>query len=197
MDTPFLTNRKLPEAQIKKIVSLGTETEPVLFAICGDISKEANYSSCVLLATRSHVFTYDFGKEELSERYAFADVEDIFNKRMYGNGITRAVLKSGEKVDLFRFTFTVAALCDAAVTYVKDIRDGVDPAEAYGVMEAVYEKMLSVCPKCGRTLSAPGVPCVHCMKKGRLLKKLGGYLKPEAAILIISVIISIITTKTN
>ena len=194
MDAPFLTNRKLSDSQIKKIVSLGSEEEPILFAVCGEISKEANYSSCVLLATKAHIFSYDFGKDELSERYAFSDVEDIFNKRMYGNGIMRLVLKSGEKTDIFRFTFTVTALCDAAVTYVKDIRNGVDVSEAYGVMEAVYEKMLSVCPKCGRTLSAPGVPCVHCMSKGRLVKKLGGYLKPEAPILIISVIISIITT---
>ena len=194
MDAPFLTNRKLSDSQIKKIVSLGSEEEPILFAVCGEISKEANYSSCVLLATRAHIFSYDFGKDELSERYAFSDVEDIFNKRMYGNGIMRLVLKNGEKTDMFRFTFTVTALCDATVTYVKDIRDGVDVNEAYGVIEAVYEKMLSVCPKCGRTLSAPGVPCVQCMSKGRLIKKLGGYLKPEAPILIISVIISIITT---
>ena len=194
MDAPFLTNRKLSDSQIKRIVSLGSEDEPILFAVCGEISKEANYSSCVLLATKAHIFSYDFGKDELSERYVFSDVEDIFNKRMYGNGIMRLVLKNGEKSDIFRFTFTVTALCDAVVTYVKDIRDGADLNEAYGVMEAVYEKMLSVCPKCGRTLSAPGVPCVHCMSKGRLIKKLGGYLKPEAPILIISVIISIITT---
>lgn len=194
MDAPFLTNRKLSDSQIKKLVSLGNEEEPILFAICGDISREANYSTCVLLATKAHLFSYDFGKDELSERYAFTDIEDIFNKRMYGNGIMRVVLKNGEKTDMFRFTFTVTALCDATVTFVKDVRDGTTVEEAYGVMEAVYEKMLSVCPKCGRTLSAPGVPCVHCMSKGRLIKKLGGYLKPEAPILIISVIISIITT---
>ena len=194
MDTPFLTNRKLSDDQVKKIVSFGTEDDPVLFVVCGDVSREANYSSCVLVATRSLIFSYDFGSDEISPKYAFSDIDNIFNKRMYGNGIMRVVLKNGEKSDLFRFTFTVAVLCDAAATYVKEVRDGVSVEEAYGVIEAVYEKMLSVCPKCGRTLSAPGVPCVHCMSKGRLLKKLGGYLKPEAAILIISVIISVITT---
>ena len=102
MDAPFLTNRKLSDSQIKKIVSLGSEDEPILFAVCGEISKEANYSSCVLLATKAHIFSYDFGKDELSERYAFSDVEDIFNKRMYGNGIMRLVLKNGEKSDIFQ-----------------------------------------------------------------------------------------------
>ena len=194
MDTPFLTNRKLTDEEVKKIISMGDENEPILFAVCGDISTEAKYSSCVLLATKSKIFSYDFGKGETSEMYAFSDIESIYNKRMYGNGVMRLVLKNGERHDLVRFTFTVAALCDAVVIFAKDVGGGMPVEEAYSVMEAVYEKMLSVCPKCGRTLSAPGVPCVHCMSKRRLLKKLGGYLKPESPILIISVIISVITT---
>ncbi len=197
MDAPFLTNRKLTDEQIKKIISLGTDDEPVLYAICGDISNTASYSLCVLLATKTHIFSYDLQKDEVSERYAFCDIKRIFNKRMYGNGIMRLVLNDGKKVDLFRFTFTVAALCDAAVTYVKDVRDGTSVEEAFGVMEAVYEKLLSVCPKCGRTLSAPGVPCVHCMDKRRLVKRLGGYLKPELPVIIITIIMTLVTTGCN
>ncbi|MBR4014079.1 MAG: ABC transporter ATP-binding protein [Clostridia bacterium] len=106
----------------------------------------------------------------------------------------RIQTKDGVLHDVFRFTFTVAALCDAVLTYATGIRDGEPVAEAFATMQAVYEKMLSICPKCGRTLSAPGVPCIHCMKKKRLLSRLGGYLKPELPILVISVIISIITT---
>ena len=194
MDTPFLTNQKLEDSKVKTILSLGSEKEPILFAVVGEISKQARYGTCVLLATRSHLFTYDFGTETCSERFAFSDVEEIFNKRMYGNGMMRVRTKDGVLHDLFRFTFTVTALCDAVLTYVTGIRDGEDPSEAFLTMEAVYNKQLSVCPKCGRTLSAPGVPCVHCMQKGSLLRKLGEYLKPETPILIISVIISIITT---
>lgn len=193
----ILINRKLKDDQLNKLISLGSEDEPILFAICGDISPKAQYSPCVLLATKAHIFTYDFVREEVSEKYAFGDIENIYNKRMYGNGIMRIVLKTGERTDLFRFTFAVAALCDAAVTYVKDIRDGVSVEEAYGVMEAVFEKMLSVCPKCGRTLSAPGAQCVHCMDKGRLFKRLYGYLKPEMLIIVIAILITVITTGCN
>ncbi len=197
MDTPFLTNKKLTDEQINKIVSLQTGNEPILFAICGDVSKDASYSPCVLLATKTHIFTYDLGKNEMSDKYAFAEIESIFTKRMYGNGFMRMVLKNGEKVDIFRYTFTVAALCDAAVTYIKDIKDGSSVEEAYGVMEAFFEKMLSVCPKCGRTLSAPGMQCVHCMDKGRLFKRLYGYLKPEMLIIVIAILITVITTGCN
>lgn len=194
MDIPFLINQKLEESQIQTIISLGSNDEPVRFAVVGQISKQASYSTCVLIATNSHIFTYDFSSEQCSERYAFSDVLEIFNKRMYGNGIMRLRTKDGILHNLFRFTFTVTALCDAVLSYVTDIRDGVDTEEAYATIEAVYEKLLSVCPKCGRTLSAPGVACIHCMKKGRLFEKLIQYLKPEAPILVVSVIISIITT---
>ena len=191
MDTPFFTNRKLSDEQIKRIVSEGSDAEPVLFAICGEISNEATYNPCALLLTKSSLISFDLVKNTPIKRYAFADIKDIFNKRMYGNGVMRIITKNDEKIEVFRFTFTVTALCDAAVIFVKDINNGVALEEAKGAVEAVYEKMLSICPKCGRTLSAPGVPCVHCMSKRRLITKLSKYLKPEWLILTISVIISI------
>ena len=193
----ILVNKKLKDEQLKKILSLGTVDEPVLFAICGDISKQAQYSPCIMLVTKSHIFTYDLETDEVSKKYAFAEVEKIFTKRMYGNGVIRLILKCGEKINLFRYTFAVAALCDATVTFVTDIRDGASIDDAYGVMEAVFDKMLSICPKCGRTLSAPGTPCVHCMDKGRLFKMLYGYFKPELLIIIIAVITTVITTACN
>ena len=148
MQDPYRVLGVSPQAtdeEIKKILSMGNEEEPILYAICGEISKKANYSLCVLLATKAHIFSYDFGSGECSEKYAFEDIEDIYNKRMYGNGIMRLKFKDGTSTELFRFTFTVTALCDAAVTYIKDIGNGESPEEAYKVMEAVYEKMLSVC----------------------------------------------------
>ena len=139
MSAEFLTNKRLTDEQIKKLIGFGTADEPILFAVCGDISNDAKYGNCVLIATKSHIFSYDFSRDILLERYSFDQIEDIFTKRMYGNGVMRIVFKDGKKVDAFRYTFTVAALCDATVTYVKDIIKGTSVEEAYGVMEAVYE----------------------------------------------------------
>ena len=194
METSILLNRNLPDEQLKKILAFGSEDEPILFGIVGEVSKEAKYAQTVLLATSSHFFTYSFADEECSTRYAFSDIKEIHNKRMYGNAVMRVSLDGDKYFDAFRFTFTVTALCDSFVNYVKDIRNGGDAEAALEMMRSVYDKMLSVCPKCGRTLSAPGAPCVHCMKKGRLFRRLVQYLKPEAPILIISVIISVLTT---
>ena len=194
MDISLLINQKLSDEQLETIRSLGSEKAPIRFAIVGEISKAAKYSTCVLLATDSEIFTYDFGSGEESVHYAFSDVESIYCKRMYGNGMMRVKTVDGKTNDLFRFTFTVTALCDAAAKFVTDVRDGEPIEEALSVMQAVYDKLLSVCPKCGRTLSAPGVPCIHCMDKGRIFKRLWKYLRPEMLILSISVLISVITT---
>lgn len=194
MDTPFLVNKKLTEPQIQTLLSLAGSDDSILFAVVGEISNEAKYSTCVLFGTRSYLQTYDFEANTASDRIFFSEIDEIFNKRMYGNGMMRVRTKDGVLRDFFRFTFTVTALCDAVAHYVTELRDGVAPEVALEAIDATYEKMLSVCPKCGRTLAAPGAPCVHCMKKGRLFKKLGEYLKPEAPILTISVFLSIITT---
>ncbi len=176
------------------LCSLETEEDPICFAIVGELTTNARYDTSALLLTREHLFTCDLTKQTCSERYPLKEITEIFNKRMYGNGMLRLCLADGELRDVFRFTFSVAPLCDAAVIYANEIRKGVNPTEALAAVEAVYEKHLSVCPKCGRTLSAPGVACINCMKKSRLLGKLGKYLKPEGPILAVSVVISIITT---
>lgn len=194
MDVSFLINQKLTDAQLRTISSLGEPDDPIVFAVVGEISNSAMYGKCVLLATRSKLFTYDLENNISSRKFDFSEIEKIYNKRMYGNGIMRLELRDGEHCDLFRFTFTVTALCDAVRSYVSDIRDGTPFESAFDAMSAVYDKMLSVCPKCGRTLSAPGVPCVHCMKKSRLFSKLTYYLKPESPRIIVSVFLSIIVT---
>ena len=190
-----MTNKKLDEKQIQTLVALTDKDEPILYAVVGEISQRASYSFNVLLLTRAHLFSYDFGSNTCSEKVAFTDIEEVFNKRMYGNGLMRARMKDGTTKELFRFTFSVAALCDAVLTYITDIRDGTSSVEeAYGMIEATYNKHLSVCPKCGRTLSAPGVPCISCMNKGRLFKKLVVYLKPQIPLILLSVFLSFFTT---
>lgn len=195
MEHTFLTNVKLEEKQVQTILNMSREDEPILFAIVGEISSKAHYGRTVLLGTKAHLFTYDFDEEVCSEKTEISQIEEIYNKRMYSNGLMRVKMKDGSRRELFRFTFAVATLCDAVIHYVNEINaEDSDPEAAFAGIEATYQKFLSICPKCGRALTAPGVPCISCMGKGRLFKRLAGYLKPELPVLIISVFISILTT---
>lgn len=191
----LLVNRKLNEEERRMILARASKEEPILFAVVGDITDSAKYGRTALLGTFTRLFVVDLNKGSTDVEIPISEITEIYNKRMYGNGLMRASLTEGRRVDLFRFNFTVATLCDAVIGFVTDLNDGVDSAVALASVSATYTKMLSVCPKCGRTLSSPGVACINCAGKGRLFRKLVSYLKPEAAVLIVSVIISVITTS--
>ena len=194
MNDMFLTNQKLSEEQSKQIRNLTGEEDPALFVIVGEISTVAKYSRSFLILTSRRLISYDSEKETVQAELAYEEIEEILNKRMYGNGMMRVRKKDGTVCNVFRFTFTIASLCDAAANFVTEVIGGEAVGAAMEAVEATYQKQLSVCPKCGRVLSSPGTPCLNCMNKGKLLKKLAKYLKPETPILIISVIISVVTT---
>ncbi len=194
MTVTFPINVRLQEGKAERLLAHHKKDEPILFAIVGEIARNSGYRDTALAVTARALFTVDLETGERDEVIPFAEVERIFTKRMYGNGMLRVKKTDGETLDVFRFTFTVAGLCDAAIAFVTAVRDGADPTHEMDAIEGAFDKLLAVCPKCGRTLSAPGVPCLGCMQKGKLLRWLGGYLKPETGILIISVILSVITT---
>ncbi|MBQ8339463.1 MAG: ABC transporter ATP-binding protein [Clostridia bacterium] len=194
MELPFLTNQRLDDKKAMALLETNSDECPILFSVIGEVAPDSRYGDTALVVCADRLYTFDFSAGEASPQILFADMEKIYTKRLYGNGLVRAELQGGERRDIFRFTFTVAALCDAAVGFVKAIQEGTDLEDAMEAIRGAYEKLLSVCPKCGRTLSAPGVPCINCMNKGKLFKKLATYLKPEVPVLVVSVFISIITT---
>ncbi len=195
MKPEILVNKKLTAAELDKIGSYGQEDAPIVFAIIGDVSDGGQYARSVFAASEREFVVFDLDSGETAYRVSFCDVERIFTKRMYGNAFIRVVMKGGDKpVNVFRYTLSIAQLCDSAILFVSNIISGADPSEQVGIIEATYEKQLSVCPKCGRTLSAPGVKCINCEGKRKVISRLAVYLKPELKTLIFSVIISVITT---
>ncbi len=193
-DVPFLVNRQLSDGEIERIGLLTGGDTPALFVIVGDISPKARYGKNYLIFTRERIISFDADKDAATEEIEYSDISELFTKRMYGNGVFRVRKKSGELENVFRFTFSVASLCDAGANFVRSVCDGADVGCALSAVEATYQKQLSVCPKCGRVLSSPSTPCMNCMKKGKLLRKLAKYMKPEAPVLAVSVLISVITT---
>jgi ATP-binding cassette subfamily B protein len=194
MELNFLTNQKLDEKQSTALMSQNHEEDPILFAVVGEIANDGSYCPTALAVTCKSIYTVDLTNGQASPSISFSDIDDIFTKRMYGNGLLRAKMQDGKTVDVFRFTFTVASLCDAVASFVCGVKNGNTAESEMEAIYGAYEKLLSVCPKCGRTLSSPGVACIACMNKGKLFKRLGAYLKPESVTLVISVILSIITT---
>lgn len=190
----ILINKKISIELEKKISALASET-PVRFAIVGDLTLESKYGEVVLAVSKDELIVYDVPTDAVISRLSLCEIESISSKRMYGNGLIRAVKKGEENpINVFRFTFAIAALCDAAVFFINNVNAGEDIEEQMEIISSVYEKQLSVCPKCGRSLSAPGVQCINCQGKKKVIGKLLKYIKPEIWVLVFSVIVSVITT---
>ncbi len=195
MDTAIHINKHLTKTEMNNIWALGSADDPIRFAIVGDLSADGKYEKTVLAATSDTLFVTDVQSGEIFEKIHFSDIEKIFTKRMYGNAFIRVKLYSEEKnKNVFRYTFSVSALCDCVVFYVNSYKAGESLQSRLDAVAAAYEKQLSSCPHCGRTLSAPGVKCINCESKRKVFSRLAKYMKPEIPTLICSVIISIITT---
>ena len=143
MDIPFLANQRLTDEQIRRIVSLSGEGDPVRYAVVGKLSPRGDYGKVALLVTDARLFTYDFDADAASDCISFSDIDTIEACRMYGNGVLRVRLTGGESRDLFRFTFAAAVLCDGVCRYVTEMRDGVPANEARGTLDSIFEKTLA------------------------------------------------------
>jgi len=190
----LLTNLALTHAELKAVEALASPGHPWLFAVVGGISIKSEFCRSALLVSDSDVLTYEFDTKVAGQRIPLDGVESAKNKRMYGNAILRFNMKDGSVVNVFRYTFSVNALCEAAAGFVNRVSDGTPVDEALDAVRAVYEKQLSICPKCGRALSSPGVDCIHCASKKKVASKLLKYITPEWKKLIITIILSVATT---
>ncbi len=195
MNTEILVNRHLSEALTKRIREIMGENDPPLFAVLSSIGRQKTYRDQLLIVSADRLLSYCPEEDRVEVELSFCDLEEVLCKRMYGNGMIRARRKGEDTpIEVFRFPLDVASLCDAAVGFMRARMAGDFVEDAMEAVNGAFLKQLSLCPKCGRMLSAPGVPCVQCMNKRTLLKKLVRYIKPETRILLISVLIAVVTT---
>ena len=189
-------NAQLTEGEKEELRKLESPGHPWLFAIIGDISIKSEYCRSVLLVSDTEILTHELDSHHTGQRVLIADVACAQNKRMYGNAILRLEMKNGDINNIFRYTFTVNTLCEGAAAFINSVSEGGTDAvpEALDCMDAIYEKQLKVCPRCGRSLSSPGAECLHCASKKKVAAKLGKYIVPEWKHLIVSVILSVAST---
>ena len=192
-DSLILKNKDLP-AKIEAVVDREVDAgEEVLFVISGDLNLKGRYAPTALIFTWESVLYVDAETGEES-RFMFSDMKDVVSKRMYGNATLSAVMPNGKRVIFFRYTYSVASLCDAAALFINHVRDGEERNEELAIMAVTFERALSVCPKCGRTLLHPGAECIMCRSKMKIVKQLAVYIKPQTKRIIVCILLSLLTT---
>ena len=165
-----LTNKKIPK-NAEDLISPLLLGENNLFSIVGDLNLNAKYDETCLVFTETRFMVYDKTLEGDLCIFNYSDICDVFIKRMYGNACL-FIIVNDKKQMVFRFTYATAALCDMAALFIERISAGGDLQEEMNVVEGTYEKVLNVCPKCGRNLLRPGAECIMCRSKTKIAEKL-------------------------
>ena len=188
----ILKNKPLPrniEPILEKLIGDG---EKILFVIVGDLNLKGKYEETALIFARNFLISYN--GEGSQKRFEYSEMKNVKAKRMYGNATLSAVMPDGRREVIFRYTYSVAALCDASALFINHLNEGADFGEENAIMHVTFERALSVCPKCGRNLLHPGAECIKCRSKLKVMKRLVNYITPQYKPLVISVIMSLVTT---
>ena len=181
--TEILTNKPLPQGAAAIAEEILASGEEILFAIVGDLNLKGKYDETALIFTSTYLISYN-GKSDDHEKLTFSDMSDVTSKRMYGNATLSAVMPDGHRRVFFRYTYSVSALCDAAALFIAHVRDGENILSETAIMAVTFERALSVCPKCGRTLLHPGAECIMCRSKIKIVKQLSKYVMPQIKLII-------------
>jgi len=190
-----LKNKPIPKPAEELLNRCGASENQILFAIVGDLTMNGRYGENVLAMGRDRFVVVSPELDGGLTEYKYSDVKDAVVKRMYGNARLDVELENGRKVSIFRFTYAIASLCDMAVQFILNIRNGNDIASEMEIVSAAFEKLISVCPKCGRTLLRPGAECIRCQSKSKIIGKLIKYIKPQTKMLTLCLFLSLITTS--
>ncbi len=188
-------NKPIPAAATDILDAMLERGDDVLFAIVGDLSKNGRYCETALFFTKDRVVAFD-GKPGESREYLFSEMKNVESKRMYGNAVLSTERADGSREIFFRYTYSIAALCDTAALFINHVRDGANIYDEAAVMGVAFERALSVCPKCGRTLLNSGAECIMCRSKKKIVKKLSVYVMPQIKTIILCIILSLFTTAT-
>ena len=185
-----ISNKTITEEFAKKLSE--SCKEDLLFVIFGDLEENSRYAERLLACSKDRLFTFDENGEVILDA-PFSSLSDVSAKRMYGNTVLRGVI-DGERRILYRCSYAAASFVDLAVGFVNASIAGDDTETKLGALEDAFEKEFCVCPKCGRTLPAPGVECMHCAGRSMVIKKFWKYVRPQLPKMIATLILSLAST---
>lgn len=171
-----------------------TKDEKPLFAVVSDLDINSNYGTGAVYVAADKIVAVGDCFDGGSMCLDFASIDEISVKRMYGNAILKVKTVGGSSIDLLRFTFACADICDAAADFVTKVKSGESIESRLAAVEVTYKNLRSFCPKCGRKLPSPNAECLNCQGKSKILSTLFHYIKPYLGKLGICIVLSIITT---
>ena len=189
----ILINKPASKENLDLLKKYEVSDDPFLFIIVSDLSLKRKYTETLIAVSAKRYVVIDPGYRDGAHVGEIASIKSAYVKRMYGNA-QLYVETEDSKEAILRFTYAIASLCEMAAMYLKHVGSGQDVALELEVVEATYEKLMNVCPKCGRTLIHAGAECIACRSKTKIFKRLYGYIKPYKATLLFCIVLSLVGT---
>lgn len=190
----MLKNKPVPELLEKIIGQHIGAGNYALIAVVSDLGLNGKYGSAASVFTSDSVIAADPHHEDGCIVMKYSEIDELTVKRMFGNAVLRAKKHDGSFVNLMRFTYSVADLCDACSNFVEKVNEGEDIDEQLEIVRHTFSKLRCFCPKCGRKLEKPDAPCLNCQGKGKMISVFFKYVKPQLPRLAACLFLSIATT---
>ena len=112
------------------------------------------YNDSAVITTDKRILAFDRYHENGVLIVNLADVTDSKVKRMYGNAVLR-VYCGEKKIDLFRFTYSIASLADGVAMFYQKIAEGGDPETEKVMVEATLRRCAHSAPNAAGLFQAP------------------------------------------
>ncbi|MCJ7750481.1 MAG: ABC transporter ATP-binding protein/permease [Armatimonadetes bacterium] len=171
------------EAELARLLSPGERRLIILYA---DITPEGVYGDRWFLATdrRLAAVAADNGSVSLEVDLPLEQVRRVRLKDFIGSGSLEAVT-DGEAVELVRFSRTIAPQVSRAYHILRRLAaDEDESGEKKKDRSGRQGGRALRCDTCGRALPRWSEVCPFCMERGKLMRRLIGYLEPYKAIAI-------------
>ncbi|MBR4017558.1 MAG: ATP-binding cassette domain-containing protein [Oscillospiraceae bacterium] len=197
----FVANQRLSANDWRALEQAIPESEELQFAVVGSLNIQNHFAPSVLAVTDQQVYGFDSTLPGGVRQLPLEKIENAQVKRYYSNAILMITLRdqsreedSDGQIGFMRSSYREASLFDAAAGYIRNVVSGKDREEEFETLRLVFQKQFSACPKCGRVLLRPGIPCVKCQSRENLIQKLGRYVLPYKGVLIWCLVLSAVTT---
>lgn len=117
----LLINRPAP-AEISSLAEKQFEDSQPLFAVVSDLDINSDYGSGAVYVSADKIVAVGGGIAGDCISLDFASIDEITVKRMYGNAVLKVKTVGGSTMDILRFTFACADVCDAAADFVTKLK---------------------------------------------------------------------------
>ncbi len=169
----MLISDNLPRSVERALGAMGKSRNQVRLAASTDITRDGRFGERWLVALDDRVAVFDPGPEQASVlvEVPYSQIQQIDAEPLVGGGVLVAS-HEGQKVVLLHYSNTLAGKFTRVARSLQAIANGEEEPEPDEDEEG------DSCPSCGRALPKYSRVCHHCLDKGKVLRRLLGYLKP-------------------